>query len=328
MKRIDYSVFDDHKEKYLEILDLKLLQKGWDILHSEIITRRPTCNIYPINVKDIIIADPRLLNTFYLDSINLTDDEKNASKCIFNYDYDSIKKISNISLSKIKKQIKHNQLIANFFIKNAELLKITSCYYCEMNYIFPYAKNSKSKRMFDLDHFFGKGESPITALSLYNLIPSCPICNSRIKGRKKMDNLYYLETKPAIKDYSDLIPSSQNYDFDKDVKIKIEPDSVGFISDIDKNSVIFETKSIYSREINAFDLEKRYNSIWIKKQALLLEELKQKWPLERIKDVAEYLKNKGENTTEIDIKRTIFHEDDDLDQNSIFSKLKRDILDL
>lgn len=328
MKRIDYSIFADHKEKYLEILDLKLLQKGWDILHTEIITRRPTCNIYPINVKEIIIAAPLLLNTFYLDSINLTDDEKNAAKCIFNYDYDSIKKISNISLSKIKKQKKHNQLIANYFIKSAELLKITSCYYCEMNYIFPYGKNSKSKRMFDLDHFFGKGESPITALSLYNLIPSCPICNSRIKGRKKLDNLYHLENKLTINDYSGLMPSNQNYDFDKNVKIKIEPNAVGFISDIDKNSVIFETKSIYSREINAFDLEKRYNSIWIKKQALLLEELKQKWPLERIKDVAEYLKNKGENTAEIDIKRAIFHKDDDLDQNRIFSKLKRDILDL
>ncbi len=57
-----------------------------------------------------------------------------------------------------------------------------------------------------------------------------------------------------------------------------------------------------------------------------MEELKQKWPDARIKSIVDFLIEKGENITEKDILLSIFHEDNDLDKNGIFSKLKRDIL--
>lgn len=323
MKKIDYSGFDDCKDRYLEIFDLKSLQKEWKILYNELISRRPVNSIYPINIKDIIVADFSLLNNIYLDCSNLTEDEKLAAKCIFNYDYKKSIFVGKKPLSKIKKQKTMNPLIASFFIENAEKFNITSCYYCEMNYIFPYETNKKIKRMFDLDHFFGKAECPITALSLYNFVPSCPICNSRIKGQKKLKDFYSLKGYLNI---SELAPSSPQYSFNNDVKIKIEPTKVGFISDLEKNSVVFETDSIYSSEIDAFELKERYNSPLIKRHALLMEELKQKWPDARIKSIVDFLIEKGENITEKDILLSIFHEDNELDKNGIFSKLKRDIL--
>ena len=129
MKKIDYSGFDDCKDRYLEIFDLKSLQKEWKILYNELISRRPVNSIYPINIKDIIVADFSLLNNIYLDCSNLTEDEKLAAKCIFNYDYKKSIFVGKKPLSKIKKQKTMNPLIASFFIENAEKFNITSCFY-------------------------------------------------------------------------------------------------------------------------------------------------------------------------------------------------------
>lgn len=47
------------------------------------------------------------------------------------------------------------------------------------------AKKVSRKALLDLDHFFSKVENPYLAVSLFNLIPCCGICNSRFKGAKK-----------------------------------------------------------------------------------------------------------------------------------------------
>lgn len=39
----------------------------------------------------------------------------------------------------------------------------------------------------DLDHFLDKARNPFFALSFYNLVPCCTICNGRIKGTKSFD---------------------------------------------------------------------------------------------------------------------------------------------
>jgi hypothetical protein len=39
----------------------------------------------------------------------------------------------------------------------------------------------------DLDHFLDKARNPFFALSFYNLVPCCHICNSRVKGTKSFD---------------------------------------------------------------------------------------------------------------------------------------------
>lgn len=46
-------------------------------------------------------------------------------------------------------------------------------------------KNKTKKTTAHLDHFYPKSDYPFLALSLYNFVPSCQICNSRLfKGNK------------------------------------------------------------------------------------------------------------------------------------------------
>lgn len=45
-------------------------------------------------------------------------------------------------------------------------------------------KDNKGRMLFDLDHFYLKSRFPFLALSFYNLIPCCGICNSTFRGVK------------------------------------------------------------------------------------------------------------------------------------------------
>lgn len=60
-------------------------------------------------------------------------------------------------------------------------LKITTCPYCNRQYIHTYiSENGKTRA--DIDHFYPKSKYPFLAVSLYNFIPSCHTCNSSFKG--------------------------------------------------------------------------------------------------------------------------------------------------
>ena len=66
--------------------------------------------------------------------------------------------------------------------------KDASCPYCNANPIQVVGNNnerSSSKLLFDLDHFYPKVEYPFLALSFYNHLPSCKICNQTYKGSKE-----------------------------------------------------------------------------------------------------------------------------------------------
>ena len=72
------------------------------------------------------------------------------------------------------------------------LMEIEVCPYCQRNYISSYEENNSKKTTADLDHFYPKSLYPFLALSLYNFIPSCQICNSRFKGNKDTRDSIYL----------------------------------------------------------------------------------------------------------------------------------------
>lgn len=347
MKKIDYSNLKNINTLYINQIYTDELQKKWEKLLAHIKLHRPSVTIYPNDVKEILIGNFSLLTNIYNDADNLTEEEVNAAKRIFNYDTSKskLKSIpSSDTLSRITKNDKYSEIIADFFIQNSSSLGISTCYYCEMTYVFPYKADiydkkkkkfvEKDKRMFDLDHFFEKADSPITALSLYNFIPSCQVCNSRIKGQKDLDTLYHLKTETNIihlSDFTKISPSSPDYCFDDEVTIKVETtkhddsSNIGFIGNPDNNEIIFETNNISClRDITAFHLVDRYNFPSVKKEALLLEELKQKWKESRIESIAEYFIEQGENITKEMIYKSIFHDIED--KNIIFSKMKRDIL--
>ena len=64
----------------------------------------------------------------------------------------------------------------------AKWLDIRTCPYCNSHYtLFLDAhglrNHLKGLAIFQFDHFINKGEAPFLSMSLYNLIPSCAVCN-------------------------------------------------------------------------------------------------------------------------------------------------------
>lgn len=95
---------------------------------------------------------------------------------------------------------KYNLLIGDYqdlAYKLSELYNIKICPYCNENYTYTLiVKNEQGLPRNicrpDFDHFYCKSSDMHKALNLYNLVPSCQLCNSRIKGKKTNDrNLHY-----------------------------------------------------------------------------------------------------------------------------------------
>lgn len=68
----------------------------------------------------------------------------------------------------------------NKLILLAEKLNVKSCPYCNMHYTL-FAEDGKHYKdklsKFQFDHFFDKADYPFLSMSLFNLIPSCGVCN-------------------------------------------------------------------------------------------------------------------------------------------------------
>ena len=67
---------------------------------------------------------------------------------------------------------------------------IRTCPYCNRNYITRYGTNGE-KSTADLDHYYQKMQYPLFALSLFNFVPSCSVCNSRMKNTHSAYNTLY-----------------------------------------------------------------------------------------------------------------------------------------
>ncbi|KAA6326871.1 hypothetical protein EZS27_024078 [termite gut metagenome] len=79
----------------------------------------------------------------------------------------------------------------------AKLIGVNTCVYCNRQYIFTVDSENNHITRPEFDHYLPKSEYPFFALSLYNLIPSCHICNSNCKGTIELDkNLNPYSTKP------------------------------------------------------------------------------------------------------------------------------------
>lgn len=67
----------------------------------------------------------------------------------------------------------------------ADALKIDVYPYCNKNYTYTIMNKSTQYTRPDFDHFLPKNKYPYFALSFYNLIPSCQICNRTLKHTKE-----------------------------------------------------------------------------------------------------------------------------------------------
>lgn len=70
-------------------------------------------------------------------------------------------------------------------------LGVKVCPYCNRQYITSYEDETEDRRTTaDADHYYPKVEYPILQMNIFNLIPSCGVCNSRMKGTKNKKHLY------------------------------------------------------------------------------------------------------------------------------------------
>jgi hypothetical protein len=68
----------------------------------------------------------------------------------------------------------------------ATKLNVKTCPYCNRNYTVTVADGKSRIVRPDFDHFFPHKQYQLLALSFYNLIPSCLICNRTIKNQAKI----------------------------------------------------------------------------------------------------------------------------------------------
>ncbi|PHF12217.1 hypothetical protein [Bacillus toyonensis] len=138
------------------------------------------------------------------------------------------------------------------------LTDVSVCPYCNRSFVTTLQKNGKKTRAV-LDHYYAKALYPYLALSLYNLIPSCYVCNSSFKGEidfYKDEAIYpyeeeFLNLATFKTDFNEETPYDYKYllGLSKDFKITFEI-----------NTTDEELQKKIEKSIETFALEGLYNS--------------------------------------------------------------------
>ena len=209
----------------------------------------------------------------------------------------------------------HQGIISSFFRKKMDELNIHTCYYCDMAYINPYiVENDDIKSQFDLDHALAKDDCPLVALSLHNFVPSCPVCNERLKRKTPLsDSLDGLKL---------VAPCSEDFVADKHIYFKVNQKRVctsGFLRHGDCYCMKVDAHGVYSSYAKLFRLEERYE--YHKGEALRLLDLKRKYPMSNIRQIARLM-----HKTADEVKEDIFGLHFSKDNHRCFDKMKRDIM--
>ena len=183
--------------------------------------------------------------------------------------------------------------------------------------------NLLSDKHFDLDHELDKGSCPLLALSLYNFVPCCPICNEKLKHSATIGSR--TDREELIK----LSPTSAKYDFDNSVTFCVTPRTASTLRFL-KTPKEYRIDMIYhddsfKKSVNLFRLKQRYN--YHKVFALRLLDLKERYSTGSIKMISNLLQGtESTRYTEQQIYEDIFGEEYSRVGHRCFNKLKMDIL--
>lgn len=312
MKRIEYpargsadftTLTDEYKSIFTdaEKVSLETKWKAWK-------KREKLELVFPETVEELLTADVDVLADVYKRFKSL---RRRFPLKTINSKGDAVRNPKLVQLDKIFKYTKkYDGRIAKFFIDRAAKLRISSCYYCEMAYINVY---HDKKRQFDVDHYLPKDKCPILGLSLFNFVPSCQVCNSRIKldreiGRSKAD-------------YEGFNPAGRYYAFESNVRIHLRLNK-GFACDLnnpDAYYIYFRCKNGFRREVRFFHLQERYE--FHKLEAMRIKKLKAQYPKSARTKIARML-----HVSEANVKEDLFHENFLKNNNRCFAKLTSDML--
>ena len=218
--------------------------------------------------------------------------------------YDKLKEIQTI--------FNYNTLVSGNKDNSYKIAKIkgrNTCTYCNRQYTITLKKDGEFITRPQFDHWFPKSIFPLLALSFYNLIPSCSICNSSAKG----DQIFSF--KKLIHPYKRSSPET-------DFRFSYLPDGKGGwkidlynLKGVEKETFeVFKLKDIYNYHYkleakDLLDLAIKNNGTYIE---WLLNDMKEKKIAPSYEEAYRLLFG-----TEYDIKKIL---------DRPFSKLKRDLL--
>lgn len=237
------------KKAYLKEYNIKLLQDKLDKLmkaYPEIKAVLPD----KISAKKLLVGNFKYLTRVYCAFTGYLNGKTTAEKNTIKEDF----------ISGGFNYNSHKSDIAQFLMNPANGFEIHNCVYCDLEDVTPFTKaNGKKVRKFDTEHVLDKGECPLVALSLYNFVPSCKICNSTdIKGTKTIG-----DTEAEI---AKLSPSAEGYDFENKVRFEVKivsPDINGLnaINHAGDYEIAFNVReALYQKSIDLFELKQRYNN--------------------------------------------------------------------
>lgn len=124
-------------------------------------------------------------------------------------------------------------------------LGISFCPYCNINDVYAVI-NEKDEKICrpDIDHFLPKSDFPKLQLELENLVPSCLMCNQRLKGKTPFSNRKYL--------------NPYREDFDSIMEIKLDLNGPNYLSE-DNFKIIF----VKRKGANPAKVKKAKNNIGV-----------------------------------------------------------------
>lgn len=304
----------------------------------------------PSSLVGIILAPYDTLVDLFFEINNLSKDFINKVEEIYNYD------------KYYKKYGKYSEHIRSFFCKYADKLNLYSCAYCECSYtgVFNDSGN-KNKGIFDLDHFFPKSAYPLFALSLYNFVPCCNICNSRVKSSNSFLSFFNIEIgcrNSAKQMLLKLSPASEDYNFQEETLIsyipkleKVEksdkecsPDIITyktwhytplarvsaemykpfFDTEFSNDVMLLENTKSTRMIISSMQLETRYDSIAIKNKGLFFLDLKKRYPESHLQMLSNLLMKSNYYISPEEIEKEVFHIEE---KYNLLEKLKNDLLE-
>lgn len=298
-------------EEYLQKLDVKEIQEKWD----EAKKTYPCLSQLTYTVKQLVRSDFGLL-------VKYAKEYKKVIKRVV--DEERRKKINEHLRDKVfaYKGRRHDIIIAPFFMEHAEDMGIYTCHYCDTAYVNVYEyKDTKTGKTikrshFDLDHVIGRTACPIVSLSLFNFVPSCQVCNSRLKH----DNPLKYSSKLLKK----LSPTCKDHDFDKKVTIELMPLKelkLPYLEHKDCYKIEFDCHKDkdYEKMVDLFRLNERYN--YHRGEVLRIKDLQRKYPPANIWNISNLLGMSYQQVEE-----DIFGLKYTLGEHRCFEKLKRDMM--
>lgn len=142
-----------------------------------------------------------------------------------------------------------------------ERLNVGVCPYCNRAFTTTLKKGAgiEKKTRPELDHYYPKSRYRYLALSLYNLIPSCGVCNRSMKG---VVDFYKNEAiHPYDEEFLGVASFSTDFDYTKDDSYKfLLGDSNDFKITFKIDTTDNELRKRIERSIKVFGLEELYNT--------------------------------------------------------------------